>query len=84
MTDLLNMNAINSLPQPLFCLTGGTWWPIESIDVETGLMRIDVCGMLDVIHFGAVIRIRDSEGALHDTDDFYVEDDQQPSAEGEV
>ena len=53
MSDLLNMEFINSLPQPLLMQEWGSrgddWlWPVESIDVQSGIMRIDVCGMLQV------------------------------------
>jgi len=72
MCDLLLMDKINALPQPLYARTGGLdWWPVCDIDVETGLTRIDVCGMLDVLKFGAVIGLRDANGIDHDPDSFY-------------
>lgn len=71
MSDLLDMEKINSLPQPLW-----TWdnWPIYDIDVETGLYRIDVCGLLEARKFGEVIYIRDANGEKHDPEDFYLEE----------
>lgn len=75
MSDLLRMEYINSLPQPFiarFC--GGDRWPVYDIDVETGLMRIDVVGKLQVVHFSTVTELADADGAIHDADDFYNEE----------
>ncbi len=72
MSDLLRMDHINSLPQPFiahFC--GGDEWPVYDIDVETGLLRIDVCGLLQIMEIGEVIFFRDLEGIEHDVDSFY-------------
>lgn len=71
--DLLDLEFINSLPQPLSALVSGDWWPVADIEVQTGLLRIDVCGMLDVLHIGSVLQFRDLEGRLHDPDSFYLE-----------
>ena len=74
MPDLLRLDYINSLPQPLFADTGsGTKWPVYDIDVETGLMRLDVCGMLDISHVGKVLRFVDCNGDVHDADTFYTD-----------
>lgn len=73
--DLLDMEYINSLPQPLFANIGGGdkwWWPVSDIDVQSGLLRIDVCGLLQVESIGGVLAFRDDSGKNHDTDDFYV------------
>ncbi len=72
MADKLNMEAINALPHPLiarFC--GGDEWPVHDIDVQTGLMRIDVVGRLQIMHFSEVKDIRDADGGSHDSDAFY-------------
>lgn len=74
MSDLLDMDRLNSLPQPLWVNSSATWWPVHDIDVETGLLRIDVCGMLDVLHFGGITGLRDAHGNEHDPDDFYLDD----------
>lgn len=73
MTDKLNMEALNALPQPLVARFCGDqmWWPIEDIDVQTGLMRIDVCGKLQVKEFCDVMEFNDADGGRHDPDDFY-------------
>ncbi len=76
MSDLLRMDYINSLPQPFFAhFYGGSEWPVHDIDVETGLLRIDVCGLLDVKHIGDVKFFRDMDGVEHDADSFYNEDE---------
>lgn len=60
MTDLLDKNYIDSLPQPFFVDS----WPVHDIDVQTGLFRINVCGLLDVRHIGEVIIIIDAHGTV--------------------
>lgn len=75
-TDMLNMDKINALPPSLWAKVGGMFWPVHDIDVETGLMRIDVCGQLQVEMFGGVTKLRDGTGAEHEVDDFYNEDQQ--------
>ena len=73
-TDILNMELINSLPLPLTArFLGGDEWPVVDIDVETGLMRIDVCGKLQVMHVGDVTLFRDADYAEHDIELFYLE-----------
>ena len=79
MSDLLNMEFINSLPQPLLMQEWGNdgddWlWPVIVICVETGLMQIDVCGMTQSKHISDVKRFKDADGNWHQSDDFYLED----------
>lgn len=76
MTDLLKMDFINSLPQPLFGSENGKdwWWPIIDIDVQTGLCRIDVMGKSQVKHFTDFKVIRDDAGIERNIDDFYNEE----------
>jgi hypothetical protein len=73
-SDLLNMAYINSLPQPFMLRLYGSadWWPVEDIDVGTGLTRMDVCGKLQILHIGDVAAFRDIDGALHEPDSFYA------------
>ncbi|HEJ7993715.1 hypothetical protein [Serratia marcescens] len=75
--DLLNMELINSLPGPLWGSENGKdwWWPIHDIDVQTGLLRIDVCGLLEVKHILDFRVIRDDSQTMHAPDDFYLEND---------
>lgn len=70
MSDLLDMKYINRLPQ----LWDGEW-PVFDIDVQTGLYRIDVCGLLEVRHIGRCIKMRDASGKEHYVDDFYLDPD---------
>lgn len=74
MRDLLRLDYINSLPQPFLVRFYGdkeTWWPVNDLEVQTGLMRIDVCGKLEVKHFGEAAEIRDGDSVIHDPDTFY-------------
>lgn len=74
MSDLLKMDYINSLPQPfLFRFVGGSTWPVNDIDVETGCLRIDVCGKLEVKHFGDVVEITDGNFQKHDPETWYTD-----------
>jgi hypothetical protein len=70
------MDHINSLPQPFIgvFIGGGDRWPIEDIDVQTGLLRIDVCGKLQVKHISDVRHFIDADGDIHDAESFYVDD----------
>ncbi len=75
-TDLLRMDYINSLPQPLFAnFCTSSDWPVHDIDVQTGLLRIDACGMLDVKHIRSVLYFRDADGVRHDPESFYYDAD---------
>lgn len=77
--DLLRLDYINSLPQPFIArFIGGDEWPVHDIDVQTGLLRIDVCGKLDVKHIADVRFFRDEAGVEHDSETFYS--DYEPSA----
>lgn len=78
--DLLRMEYINSLPQPLVARRYGSWWGVHDIEVETGLVRIDVCGMIDVWHITDVRMFRDDCGDEHEPDSFYTVD----AAKGDV
>lgn len=70
--DRLRMDYINSLPQPFIAkFWGGDEWPIYDIEVQTGLLRIDVCGKLQVKHIADVRLFRDAEGIEHDSETFY-------------
>lgn len=64
--DRLDMAYINSLPLPLW---DGDW-PVADIEVETGLYRIDVCGLLEVRHIDRCFTMKDSNGKQHYVSDF--------------
>ena len=73
------MDNINSLPQPFVAIFYGNHeWPVHDIEVGTGLLRIDVCGLLDVKHIGDVKAFRDASGAEHDPDTFYTDYESAP------
>lgn len=84
MADLLDMDYINSLPQPFLAQQygdhGDDWlWPVHDIEVQTGLVRIDVCGKLDTKHIGDFKIFRDANGKNHDADDFYADAEREAS-----
>lgn len=72
MSDILDMDYINSLPQPFIGRQlGGWWWAVHDFEVQTGMMRIDVCGLLQVTHIGEFTAFRDGSGIEHDAEGFY-------------
>ena len=72
MSDRLRMDYINSLPQPFIArFYGGDEWPVHDIEVQTGLLRIDVCGLLQVKRMSEVKLFRDADGVEHDAETFY-------------
>jgi hypothetical protein len=75
MSDVLRMDYINSLPQPFLVRFCGDkiWWPVNDFEVETGMMRIDVCGKLQAMHFSEVMEIRDGDHQAHDPESFYTD-----------
>jgi hypothetical protein len=70
--DLLDMDYINSLPLPLW----DDGYPVYDIDVQTGLYRIDVCGLLDVRHINRCSGFKDSTGKFHYIEDFHTDPSQ--------
>ena len=76
--DKLRIDYINSLPQPFIAtFFGNSEWPVHDIDVQTGLLRIDVCGMLQSEHIGAVKFFTDEAGEKHDAETFYTDWEQE-------
>jgi hypothetical protein len=74
--DLLLLDKINSLPHPLFGKFLGGWcWPIFDIDVQTGLLRIDVCGKLQVSGVGELTCLVDANMTEHPIEQFYNEEE---------
>ena len=75
-TDRLRLDYINSLPQPFLIRTWGSniQWPLESIDVQTGMLRFDVCGKLQIGHISDVAEFVDAENVSHDPEAFYQEE----------
>ena len=74
MTDILDRDRINSLPQPFTAhFYGGSAWPLIDIDVQTGLLRIDVVGLPEIKHISDVDTFIDADGESHDADSFYAD-----------
>lgn len=72
--DKLRMDYINTLPQPLVAVMyGGDSWPIEDIEVQTGLVRCDIVGKLQVYDIGDVKCFIDANGVQHEPESFYTE-----------
>jgi len=63
--DILDGFKFNSLPSPVTAkMLGGSEWCIEALDVQTGAMRLDVCGKIDLSHFSEVIELIDIKHIL--------------------
>ena len=74
MSDLLKLDALNALPQPLFGqFCGGDKWHIFDIEAQTGLLKINVAGMTEIRRFSELMSIIDADNHEHDPDDFYEE-----------
>jgi len=72
--DLLDIVKINSLPHPLTArMVGGSEQMIETIDVQTGCMRLDIYGQIDLECFSIVMVIIDADGVEHDSDYFWID-----------
>ena len=72
MNDELNMDYINSLPQPFIAtILGGQEFPVYDICVDIGVVRIDVCGLLQRVCMSEIRAIKDANGVIHDTETFY-------------
>jgi hypothetical protein len=73
-SDLLDMAYINSLPQPFLARELGGWeWEVHDIEVETGLVRINACGLLSVKHITDFTSFRDMNGVVHPSEGFYID-----------
>ena len=72
--DKLNLPKFNKLPSPVTArmIGGGEYW-IETLDVQTGAMRLDVSGQIDHEDFVMVEILVDSGGVEHDPDDFWID-----------
>jgi hypothetical protein len=85
--DVLDMTYINSLPQPIIGIEfGGSEWSVIDIDVSTGLLRIDVCGLFQVMEISDFKKFRDGNGVERLSDAFYsdaTEEDRAPTKENQ-
>ena len=75
MGDLLRIDHINSLQQPLQVREYGsdTWWELHDICVETGLLRFLVGGLLQRSHISEIAAFKGMDGIEHDPDTFYTD-----------
>lgn len=46
------------------------WWPIHDIELDCGLIRIDVCGLLEILDLGDVAKIKWADEVV-EQDNFY-------------
>lgn len=46
------------------------WWPLVMVDLDTGLIKIDVCGKLDNLHLDDVAQMRLGDSEYIDNEDF--------------
>lgn len=72
--DILDIKKFNELPSPVTAklIGGGEYW-IETLCVQTGAMRIDVCGMIDHMEFIDVLELIDINGKQYNPDDFWLD-----------
>lgn len=79
--DLLDLAYINSLPQPFIGrLLGGFEWPIHDFEVETGLVRVDVCGLLSTKTISDFTSFRDDRGNVHPAHGFFIDANEEERA----
>ena len=83
MTDILRVNYIKSIGSLLVSLIGSsdTRYAVEVIDVETGLMRINVSGKSQETHMNEVWSFFDWDGNEYEPATFYTDyeaEEQQP------
>lgn len=73
MNDLLNFDYINSLPQPFSAtLVGDDDWPVIDICVKSGIVRLDICGAVDIMDISDVVCFTDSLGSIHYAETFFT------------
>jgi hypothetical protein len=82
MPDLLSLEKINALSHPLMIrpFRSDPWYGLIDIDVQTGLYRMDVCGMWQLGSVSSCEQIMDGDGAIHDMEIFFS--DYEEPAEG--
>lgn len=84
MTDILRMDHINSLPQPFVAkMVDGSEYDVGIICVQTGCVKIDVCGRAQNTHIGAIRSFIDADGFEHDMETFFVDYVEDPKGSSE-
>ncbi len=72
--DKIDIVKFNALPGPVTArLCGGAEWWIETLCVQTALMRVDVCGQTDRHCFSEVMALIDADGIEHDPETFWTD-----------
>lgn len=74
MIHLLRIDFINSLPQPLWIRQWGDkefMWPVQDMCVESGIVRVDVCGRLQAMHISDIAEFKDDSDTIYDAEVFY-------------
>ena len=71
--DMLNAELINSLGYLIGEKRCGTRYDIETICVETGLLRFNVCGMIECGEISDFSYIIGDDGIKRNVDDFYLD-----------
>ena len=71
--DKLDMEWINSLPQPFMgrMLGDNQYWPVIDFEVGSGLIHIDVCGKSQLTHISNFGSFKDGDGVERSSDAFY-------------
>ena len=72
--DIIDIDKFNALPGPVAARIdfGAEHW-IETLCVQTGCMRLDVCGKIQLSHFDHVRKLIDADGNEHNPDIFYID-----------
>ena len=71
--DLLNAELINSLGHLIGEMRCGARYDIETICVTSGLVRFNVCGMIDIGDICDFSFIIGDDGIKRNIDDFYLD-----------
>lgn len=46
-------------------------WPVQDMCVESGIVRVDVCGLLQAMHISDIAEFKDDSGTIYDAEVFY-------------
>ncbi|AUR91210.1 hypothetical protein NVP1228O_47 [Vibrio phage 1.228.O._10N.261.49.C1] len=71
--DILNCELINSLSHPLIGVKGDNRYDIETICIQTGCVRFDVGGPIQIGEMIDFDHILDGNYNKHEIDDFYLD-----------
>lgn len=74
MSDMLNMDFINSRSWMVKPIGSDNCFDLEVICVQTGCLRFNVSGMSQLSHISDISRFVDWDGNEFEIDDFYNEE----------